>query len=290
VAFVTELGTAELVAAALEAERQFVQSLGGHTLSLAGGRLVTNERIPIPRFNFIQELNVHVERKTAFFERALDHYFQRALRPTLRAEVPVPEHLDRTLTKMGFRANKEPLRLLIARSETPPNASSSIQVRAARPEEVDQIVSFWTDEPYRAELRRGIDVLWNHPNPEEELVPMLACLDAELVSAALVYRYGRSTTIHFVSTLPVARGQGAATQLVHEVLVGARARPHQRVSIFAESSRLEGRLRSIGFEVVRRYALYELPPEAELALPPVGPTSPPRWRPPRNPPGERPAS
>ncbi|HTT45035.1 MAG TPA: hypothetical protein VMH38_03340, partial [Thermoplasmata archaeon] len=72
------------VEAALATERQFVLTLGGFALELAGATLVTHEKLPVPRFNFVQELGVGRERQTTFFEHALDHYFQRALRPTFR--------------------------------------------------------------------------------------------------------------------------------------------------------------------------------------------------------------
>ena len=38
------------VEAALEAERQFVFTLGGFALELAGAALVTHEKLPVPRF------------------------------------------------------------------------------------------------------------------------------------------------------------------------------------------------------------------------------------------------
>ncbi|MCI4365333.1 MAG: hypothetical protein L3K10_04640, partial [Thermoplasmata archaeon] len=82
---------------ALAAERQFVKTLGGFVLGIAGAELVTHERIPLPRFNFVVVGDVSLERGTAFFERVLDHYFQRALRPTFRVLPPVPAHLARGL-------------------------------------------------------------------------------------------------------------------------------------------------------------------------------------------------
>ncbi len=89
------------VEAALDAERQFVLTLGGFALEVAGATLVTHERIPAPRFNFVQVEGVGAERQAAFFERALDHYFQRALRPTFRLPEPTPPTSTRGCGRSG---------------------------------------------------------------------------------------------------------------------------------------------------------------------------------------------
>jgi len=269
------------IEAALQAERQFVLTLGGFALEVAGAALVTHEKIPAPRFNFVQELGVGRERQTAFFERALDHYFQRALRPTFRVPVPPTSHVDQGLRRLGFVPRTGPLVLLLEQDPAPPPALDGPTVREASPGELDQVASFWTDERERPELRTAVDVAWHHPNPHEQLVPLVASIDDVPVAAALVYRFRGAAGVHFVATRPSARGRGAASAVVAYAL---RERPVGRaafLSMFADSPRLEARLIRLGFVPARTFVEYELPRTAELALPSPGPPTPPRWRPPR---------
>jgi len=270
------------IEAALEAERQFVLTLGGFALEVAGAALVTHEKIPAPRFNFVQELGVGRERQTAFFERALDHYFQRALRPTFRVPVPAPSHVDLGLRRFGFVPRTSPLTLMVEDGSPAAGSAGDVVVRDAARHELDLVTSFWTDAGERPELRTAVDVAWHHPNPHERLVPLLASLGDEDVAAALVYRYRAAAGIHFVATRPSARGRGAASALITHV---RRTRSFGRsafLSIFADSARLQGRLARLGFAPARSFVEYELPRDAELALPPPGPPTPPRWRPPRD--------
>jgi len=271
------------IEAALQAERQFVLTLGGFALEVAGAALVTHEKIPAPRFNFVQELGVGRERQTAFFERALDHYFQRALRPTFRVPVPPATHVDQGLRRLGFVPRNGPLVLLLEHDPVSPPASEGPTVREASTGELDTVSSFWTDERERPELRTAVDVAWHHPNPHEQLVPLVASIEDVPVAAALVYRYRAAAGIHFVATRPSARGRGAASAVVAYAL---RERPVGQAaffSMFADSPRLESRLVRLGFAPARSFVEYELPRSAELALPPPGPPTPPRWRPPRGP-------
>ena len=124
--------------AALEAERQFVLTLGGFALEIPGATLVTHEKIPVPRFNFVQEMGVGRERQTAFFERALDHYFQRALRPTFRVPLPVPDHVDIGLRRFGFRARSAPLVLLLSSGARPGEFGQDVAVRIADHHELNE--------------------------------------------------------------------------------------------------------------------------------------------------------
>jgi len=274
--------TSELVVeAALEAERQFVLTLGGFALEVAGAALVTHEKIPAPRFNFVQELGVGRERQTAFFERALDHYFQRALRPTFRVPVPAPPHLDAGLRRFRFVPRAAPLTLMVEGTAEPRPRPEGIDVREARADDLDQVASFWADARERPELRTAVDVAWHHPNPHEQLVPLLASIAGEEVAAALVYRYRAAAGIHFVATRPTARGRGAASALVTYARLSRPVGGSAFLSIYADSARLQDRLGQLGFSPVRSFVEYELPRDAELALPPPGPPTPPRWRPPR---------
>lgn len=268
--------------AALAAERQFVFTLGGFAFEIAGAALVTHEKIPVPRFNFVQELGVGRERQSAFFEHALDHYFQRALRPTFRVPVPVPPHVEAGLRRFGFRPKEAPLVLLLARAPAARAPASQVHVRVAEPADLDLVASFWTSERERPEFRAALNIAWAHPNPHERMVPLLAALEGEVVSAALVYRYRSAAGIHAVATRPSARGRGAASDLVAHAVGQAVAGPGASYSIFADSSRLERRLETLGFRAVRSFVEFELPRSAELSLPSPGPALGPQWRPPRN--------
>ncbi|MCI4335729.1 MAG: GNAT family N-acetyltransferase [Thermoplasmata archaeon] len=265
---------------ALEEERAFIHTLGGYTFETAGARLVTHERIAVPRFNFIQDVRVSADRQSGFFERALDHYFQRALRPEVRARQPTLPHIDRTLTSLGFKLREEAHELLLATAVDPGTGPASPVVREARPSDLDVVVDFWVGARERDEFRRSVQVAWERPNPEEELVPLLADGARGPIAAALVHTHRGLTGVHAVATQPAARGQGAASALVRAAL--ARSIPAGRlVAMHSDSPRLTARLRLLGFQTVRTYGVYELPRNAELALPTGGAMSPPRWRPPR---------
>jgi len=275
----TELATE----AALEAERQFVLTLGGFALEIPGANLVTHEKIPAPRFNFVQEIGVGRERQSAFFERALDHYFQRALRPTFRVPLPVADHVDSGLRRFGFRPRPVPLTLLLSTGEKPSTLGENVDVRVAERAELDLVASFWTTPGERPEFRAALDVAWSHPNPHEQLRPLLAFLENEPVASALVYRYRTSAGIHAVATQPSARGKGVASELVSFALKNHPAGPDVRYSIFADSARLETRLDRLGFRRARAFQEYDLPSDAALEIPPAGPPLSPQWRPPRRP-------
>ena len=273
--------TDRLVDAALDAERQLVHTLGGFTLELAGAALVTHEKLPVPRFNFVQELGVGRERQTAFFEHALDHYFQRALRPTFRVPRPVPSHVDSGLRRFGFLPKDDALVLMLSTGGAPHLAPPNVDVREAKHDELDLVASFWTGERERPEFRTALDIAWTHPNPNERLVPLLASLEGGVVSAALAYRYRRSVGLHAVATRTPARGRGAASALVTYAVAKEVAGPAEVYAILADSERLERRLESLGFRAARAFTEYELPRSAELSFPSPGPPSGPRWRPPR---------
>jgi GNAT superfamily N-acetyltransferase len=272
--------------AALRAEREFVYTLGGFALELAGAALITHEKLPVPRFNFVQELGVGRERQTSFFEHALDHYFQRALRPTFRVPVPVSAHVDAGLRRFGFRPMGSLLVLMLSDGPVTAGSTPRSRVRVADHSDLDLIASFWTSERERPEFRAALDVAWAHPNPHEQLVPLVASLEGEDVSAALVYRYRAAAGIHAVATRPPARGRGAASDLVRFAVAHDVAGPGVRFSMFADSPRLERRLETLGFRSVRSFTQYELPPSVELAFPAPGPQLEPQWRPPRKAPSE----
>ena len=244
---------------------------------------MTHERIAVPRFNFVQDVRVAPERQSGLFERALDHYFQRALRPEFRVRAPAPPHVDRTLRSLGFLPRTE-LHELMAAVGGPTESSVGVtSVREAEARDLDTVVDFWVGPRERDEFRRSIETSWERPNPDEELTPLLAERDGVAVAAALIHSHRGMAGIHAVATQPSARGRGAATALVASAL--ARTIPAGRpVAIHAETERLARHLRGMGFQTIRAYRVYELAPDAELAIPTPGPPQPPRWRPPR---GER---
>ncbi len=270
------------VTAELENELHFVLALGGFALRTAGATLVTHERIPSPRFNFVEVHGVAPERQTAFFERALDHYFQRAIRPTFRLPAPAAPHLAKSLEHLGLRRRSDPLELLATERAPAAAASAEYRVRAASLADLDAVCAFWTAERERPEFRSALEVAWSHPNPGERVRPLLALADGRPVSAALVYERGSSSGIYAVSTLLDARGQGAASALVTFARSSELAADGTRVSIFSDSPRLRARLERLGFAVVASFVEYDLPRDAELSIPRPGPAAPPRWRPPRN--------
>ena len=262
-------------------ERRFVLALGGFALEIAGATLVTHEHLPVPRFNYVEVHGVSRERQSAFFERALDHYFQRALRPSFRVPIPVPVYLDAGLRRFGFRPRSTPRTTLTAGPAAEPPATNGVRPRLARASELDLVGSFWAPERERPQLRAALAVAIAHPNPHESLAPMLAFSGGEAVSAALVFRHRSTAGIFAVATRPPSRGRGAASDLVGFVRSSEPAGPAERYALWADSERLTARLSRLGFEPVGAEMEYELPPGAELALPDPGPVTPPRWRPPR---------
>jgi len=272
----------ELAEIAAGTDRAFVIALGGFSLEFAGGSLVTHERIPVPRFNHVVLHRIGPSRQTAFFEKALDHYFQRAIRPTFRSTEPVPPHVDATLRRFAFRRRPEPYTLWWSRPVATEWRAPGVSVREAGPEELDSVVGFWTDGPNREELRRALDVLWSHPNPGERLVPLLAERDGTLVGSSVLLEQPPAASLHGVGTAPTARGVGVGSSLVAHALGLVDLREVRAVVLGSDSPRAAARLGPIGFTTLRSYVEYELPPEAELTMPSPGPAQPPRWRPPRD--------
>ncbi len=270
--------------AALASERHFVKTLGGFVLGIAGAELVTHERIPISRFNFVQVVGVDRGRQSPFFERALDHYFQRALRPTFRVPLPEAEHVVAGLARFGFRPRPHPIVLLIGDPERVDPPPTELRVRAATNAELDEVVGLVVGDTGRAEFRAAVDVAWHFPNPGERLTPVVAMREDRIVSAAFRYEQAGTAGLHFITTRPGDRGQGAASALVGGAFAPGAMDGSPVPFLFADSARLEQRLRSLGFAPALSFREYALPLEVDLAFPPPGPPTPPRWRPPRAPP------
>jgi GNAT superfamily N-acetyltransferase len=281
-----------LVERALAEERAFIHAFGGYSLEIPGGILVANERVPVPQFNFVQDISVSRERIAAFFEKALDHYFQRALRPEFRVRDPPTEVVDRILRQYGFQPREEPRVLLLgdhAIVHARPG-EGPLSIRPARREELDTVVQFFVEAQESVEFRRHLEVVWEHPNPGEAILPVLGEEDGRPVTAALLYEHRGTWGIHAVATQPAERGRGAATTLVATTV--ARLAPHgdTPVAMWADHARVRRRLESIGFTALARYLVYQLDPRAELSLPPVPESTGPLWRPPRSGPADPGAS
>jgi Acetyltransferase (GNAT) domain len=270
------------VEAALDSERRFVLALGGFALELAGGWLVVHEKIPVGRFNFVDAREVGAGRQSAFIEKALDTYFQRALRPTFRLPTPAPTHLEQGLVGLGFRPRASPLRVLFESHRPAGPSSPAVEVRVAHADETEAVASFWTHEKERPEFRAALDVAIHHPNPHEELVPILASVDGTPASAALLFRYRRAAGIHLVSTRPWARGRGAATALVAHVLRTRMFGAPVDFFMITDSAVGVTHLETLGFRSVHSFVEFALPEGAELSFGPAPPPGPPRWRPPRS--------
>jgi GNAT superfamily N-acetyltransferase len=266
----------------LATHRSFAVALGGFVLEIAGGSLVTHERIAVPAFNYVDLDRLAPDRLAAFFERALDHYFQRAIRPSFRAIRPVPPHVDRTLGSLGFVPGPDPWVVLRATSAGDPGAPEPpLKIESVRAG--DELAPLWAHEREQAELRRSLEVLLDHPNPGEHLDALVARENGPVVGCALVYERDGAAGIHAVATQPAARGRGVATAMVRSAMNRLSGRGVGRTVLLSAVPRLAPRLAPLGFHEVGQLVEYTLPTDAVLAVPPSGPPAPPRWRPPRRP-------
>ncbi len=268
--------------AAQAAERGFVRCFGGYTVGWSGGTLVVNERIPVPRFNFVQIVRVAPERLTAFFEVALDHYFQRALRPTFRVAEPVPPATERALEDMGFRAPPEPELWLVAGPDRPERSRTLPPPELVPDDRLDDLVDLWIGPQGREEFRRHLEVARVHPNPGERIEPRWTLgPDGALRSAGLAYRRGGTLLVEGISTPEPRRGHGSATEWMIGLLGAPIAREARRVALRTSTARLARRLAPLGFRPALRSRVYELPAGTQLALPNAKASAGPLWRPPR---------
>jgi ribosomal protein S18 acetylase RimI-like enzyme len=268
----------------LREERELVLAFGGFAVEIPGAVLVTNERIPVPRFNFVQDVSVARDRLAGFFERALDHYFQRALRPEFHVLEPVPEYLLGPLAHFGFAARAEPRSALLhPRSVPVPAPEHGYTVALADDDHLDEVVGFWAETREREELRRQLETVRHHANPEETVLPVIAYEGKEPASAALLHRYRGTWGIHGVATQPGRRGRGAASAIVAESVHHLVPEDARSIVIWADQARVRSRLERLGFQEVARFRVFELGAHAQLHLPPIPAVSTPRWRPPRRP-------
>ena len=263
----------------LREERELVYAFGGYALEFSGGALLTNERLPVPRFNFVQDVRVARDRMAAFFERALDHYFQRAIRPVFHLPEPPAGYLADALAAYGFAPRGELRRVLrCARPGPAAGAPEGVEVREAAEEELEGWVRAWSTTREGEELARFLEVNRHHPNPGEVLRPVLAARDGALLATALLHGFHGSWGLHGVGTQPGRRGSGAASALVAEV---ARrfVPPEDLLALWLEHDAARAHLQALGFEELGRFRVFELGPNSELHLPPTPPSGGPLWRP-----------
>ncbi|MEM0129589.1 MAG: hypothetical protein QXG65_05465 [Thermoplasmata archaeon] len=273
----------------LATERDLVLGLGGLSIGFAGGTLTLHERIPVPRFNFAVVDRLGRERHAEFFERALDQYFQRALRPEFRVPRPVPEHLDAALRRFGFRPRAAPADVLLSNAGGRRAGLASPLPITVDPEAPSEAIARrWVGSREVPELATALDRLRFHPNPGEVTVPVEIRAGDRTVASALVYRRNGSAVLFGVSVDPASRGQGHASALTAGILAARPAGP-ARYGMISDLPRLTERAAHWGLSCVGSMTVYLLPPEARLELPAPGPPGPPLWRPPRRPGGSPPA-
>ncbi len=272
---------AELAEALLIDERAMVLSLGGFTVGFAGGTLLLHDRIPVPRFNFATVDRVGQNRLAGFFERALDQYFQRAIRPAFRVPHPVPAYIDQTLRRLGFSPREEPLDVLAGRriANRPLGYGTA---HFADGEDARDLAQLWVGPKESPEFATAVDILCHHPNPGEELRPVVVDENGERLGAALIYRHDDRALFFGISTQPSARGRGVATGLVRYVMRSRLGGRKVTYGLISESARLTRHLARLGFRRLRSMTVYELRAGAELSLPAVPTAGPPHWRPPRS--------
>jgi hypothetical protein len=279
---VTDLPSGSGSLLGLRAHEAFVVALGGSVLEIAGARLVLHERVPAPTFNYIVLGAIGPGRQAAFFERALDHYFQRAVRPAVLAPTPLARHLEEGLQRFGFRVEADPVRVLQAvgpPAEAPTPAGLSVAELA--PGEIGRILPFWAESQESEELARSFQVLVHHPNPDESTRAWVVSEAGQDLASAVAYGIGTLRGLHGIGTVSGARGRGAASAVVRAALAAIGPSSAAPLTTLARGDRALASLERLGFAATATLAEYRLPKEAELHLPALGPPAPPRWRPPR---------
>ncbi len=242
---------------------------GGYAVEWPGGTLVVNERVPASRFNFVQDVRLGPGRILAFVEKALEHYYQRALRPTfeLPHDLPQPGTV-RALAEAGYASlgtDRSREVLLREEGELPP---PDLRYRVGPVSEEDQrtFLGFFAEPRHQMELNRYLEEDVSHPHPGERTVPYLAWRGDDPVAVALFHEEGPVRGIHAVATEPRYRGQGAASGLVTEILRTESRPPARRWVLVREGPGVPEPLRPLGFNSALSFETYGLtahphPPE-----------------------------
>lgn len=265
-----------------EEERALVCALGGYALQLSGGWLVTHERLGGSRFNFIDIGPLAPARRTAFLERALDHYFQRALRPVVRLEPSAPTEIVESLERLGFRERTFPQQLLVRGPGPGGETNPSRPVRPLTAEELPLLYRLWGGSKELPEIRASLDVAVAAPARGEKVVPVAAITEEGPASVGVLHGWNGMWGLHAVTTLPGHRGGGWASDLtIGSWYLSGRAEGGW-LGLRLDSHRIPSRLGGAGLGCLVRYRIFELPTDRALEIPPPGPPQPPRWRPPRS--------
>ncbi len=234
---------------------------GGYAVEWPGGTLVVNERVPASRFNFVQDVRLGPGRILAFVEKALEHYYQRALRPTfeLPPELPQPGTIS-ALAKAGYLSQgPDRCRTVLLREEGElPAPDLRYQVRPVSEEELRTFLGFLAEPRHQMELNRYLEEDVSHPQPGERTVPYLAWRGEDPVAVALFHEAGPVRGIHAVATEPRHRGSGAASAMVAEILRAEARPPGYPWALFREGPGVPEPLRDLGFRVVLSFETYGL--------------------------------
>ncbi len=255
----------------LREDRAFALLFGGYAVELPEATLVVNERVPVPRFNYAQDVRVSRGRTSAFLERTLEHYYQRALRPSfeLPCGLAQPE-LVRALEDQGFeKRGGAPREIFAWRPQPLPELDGRYQVRPAREEERTDFATFYAEERFREELVRYLDVAESHPNQGDRTVAYLALAGGEWVAAGLFHRSAYGSTLHGVATKPESRGRGAASALVAGVLREEGPGATLPFALSVPGGRPSPLLK-LGFVPALSYDVYSLAPGRQPPGPPRG--------------------
>lgn len=250
-----------LLAEGLRQSRSLALVMGGYALEVPGAIMVVNEKVPVPRFNWVQDVRQSPGRVLAFVERALEHYYQRALRPTFDLRVgPTQDLLVRSLGLAGYRSlGPTGRRHLLLRDAAPPPASSStsrLTVRAAEDAEIVRVADFLAEGRFQEEVLRCLEVVVAHPNPGERFVPYLGWEGKTPVAVGLLHCTEGTAGLHALASLPQVRGRGHATELLRAIL---RDLPSpMRVWMTVEGETVARPVRDLGFRTLSTFDVFAL--------------------------------
>lgn len=250
-----------MLAEGLRVTRSLALVMGGYAVEVPGATMVVNEKVPVPRFNWVQDVQQSPGRVLAFVERALEHYYQRALRPTFDLRAGVSQDLlVRCLGEAHYRSRGPTGRrhlLLRGAAEPPPGRPpSTLEARVAEEEDLDSVVDFLAEGRFREEVWRSLEVVIAHPNPGERFVPYLGWDEGKPVAVGLLHHTAGAAGLHALASLPEARGRGHATSLLNAILRDLS--PPARLWMTLEGESVARPVREMGFETVASFEVFEL--------------------------------
>jgi ribosomal protein S18 acetylase RimI-like enzyme len=260
-----------LLRAALATDRRFSYLFGGYGVELPEAHLVVNERLPAPRFNWVQDLRCAPGRVTAFLERTLDHYYQRALRPTFELRSgEIDAGIEKALgladyVRLAPERRRQLLRWDPARAGAlvrarPPGANAPAPLSD---EELPAFAELLVLSRQQPEVVRCIQVAQAHPNPGEKVAAYAIRGTSGLRSVALFARHGREAGLFAVGTRPEDRSQGLATELVAAVLRAEALPEGIPVVLSLEGPEPPAPLVGLGFEPLQSFDVFAIGPAGE---------------------------